>query len=132
MPVVMPVAMPVVMPVAMPVVMPVVVVGACLWRRDEAAVQVSGTQRFDRGPGLARANRDALLREQIERASADAARDHDSHALVAQPAGEKPRRMGRRGDGARADDLPLLLVGLQERELAAPAEVAVKPSVGCW
>ena len=115
-----------------PVVMPVVVVGACLWRCGEEAVQVGGTQHLDRGPGFARANQDALLREQIERTSADAARDHNSHALVAQPAGEEARGMGRRRDGARADDLPLLLVGLQERELAASAEVAVKPSVGRW
>ena len=112
------------------VVVLMTVVCATFRCRGQLAVQIGGRQLFHRCVRKSGADFDALLREQLQGALANAARDDDARALLAQPTRKKSRRVRRRRHRPDTDDFPLLRVRLHEGELSAAAKVSVKPAFG--
>src|SRR5664280_10265 len=103
---------------------------AAFWRRRQLAVQIGSRQLFHRRVRKSGANFDALLREQIQGAPPNAARDDNIRALFAQPAREKSRCVWRRRHWSNAYNFPLFGIGLHECESFAATKVSVKPAFG--
>ena len=103
---------------------------AAFRRRGQLAVQIGGCQLFHRCVRKSGANFYALLREQVQGAPPDAARDDDAGALFTQPARKKSRRVRWRDHRPDADNFSLFGVGLHECKFFAAAKVSMKPAFG--
>lgn len=109
---------------------PMFVVRTPLRRPGQLALEKGGDELLHGCRREAGSDLNAVLGKEGEGALADAARDHDLDALLAQPAWQQSRLMGRRCDLSRRERLLGFWVGLNEGELLAMAEVFRQASAG--
>ena len=94
----------------------------------QRAAQPRLRQLFRRRARRAGVDRNPVLGEQIQSASAHAAGDDDLDALLVQPAGQESRLVRRRYHPRLVEDVFRTGVGFDQSELFAVAEVLGQPS----
>jgi hypothetical protein len=98
-------------------------------RLREAAFQAGGHKSFHRRVGLPGAHLDAMLGKKGESTLADATDDHHFDPQLTEPARERPRLVLGCGQRLSAQGGFGVRVHLNDRKLAAAAEMRVKPAV---